>query len=174
MWNYILHFGVEPTGNLNLICPDPAPGQAAAPPGLYDPASIAAAFDHVALASVIAVLLCVLLCYQLTKASLGPRFVKQWWLWLLGSAAACAVVALVVLKLAHTTAYPGSCSTNPLPFDAPLPEGLVMLRTAIGFVWGPVAFFFMSLVLTRTVGQVPSAKNGFFHNRGCPVPRVTP
>lgn len=174
MWNYILHFGVEPTGNLNLICPDPAPGQAASAPGLYDPASVSAAFSHVALWSVVAVALFVVLCYQMTRASLGPRFVKQWWLWLAGSSVACAVVAFAVLATAHTTAYPNSCSTNPLPFDAPLPDNLVMLRVVVGLAWGAVAFIVVSLLLTRTLGWVPSAKNGFFHNRGCPLPRVTP
>ena len=173
MWNYILHFGVEPTGNLSLICPDPAPGQAVAPPGLYDPNGVSAAFGHVAIASSITVLLCVILCYQMTRAALGPRFVKQWWMWLIASAVACTLVAFVVLTIAHTTAYPGSCSTNPLPFDAPLPQNVVLLRTAVGFAWGMVAFVIFSLIMTRTVGRVPSTGNGFFHNRGCPLPRVT-
>jgi hypothetical protein len=174
MWNYIFHFGTEPMGNLTLICPDPAPGQAIPAPGLYDPASVSAAFDHVAVGSVVAVILFVLLCYSLTRTSLGPRFVKQWWAWLVAAAVACAAVAFAILATAHTTAYPNSCSTNPLPFDAPLPDSIVMLRTAVGFAWGALAFFIVSLVLTQTVGRVPSHKNGFFHNRGCPVPRLMP
>jgi hypothetical protein len=174
MWNYFLHFGVEPMGNLNLVCPAPAPGQAVSPPGLYDPATVAAAFDHVAFASIVAVLLCVGLCYQLTRASLGPRFVKQWWLWLFVSAVVCGIVALILLKTAPTTAYPQSCSTNPTAFAVALPDSLVWIRTFVGLGWGAIAFIVASLILTRTLGYFPSARNGFFHNRGCPWPRVTP
>ena len=173
MWKYLLHLWAVPPTTLTLVCPPPAAGQPADPQGFYDYTTIAAAYDRVALVSVILVVLSVVVCYQATQASLGPRFVKRWWITLGSSALVVGVSTWLLLITAGTRALVDSCETNPSAFPIPLPGSMVFERAVAGVLWAALAFLILSLLLTAILGRVAGAKNGFFHNRGCPWPRFT-
>ena len=173
MWKYLLHLWAVPPTTITLVCPPPAAGQPADPQGFYDYATVAVAYDRVALVSLIIVVLGVVACYQATQASLGPRFVKRWWTALGSSALLVLVSTWLLLITAPTRAMAESCSTNPSTFPIELPASLVLERAIAGLVWTALAFVILSLLLTALLGRIAGAKNGFFHNRGCPWPRFT-
>lgn len=174
MWNLIFHLWAGPPTDITLACPPPAEGQSGNPTGFYDTATVSAAFNHVAIASVAIVLALVLVCYLLTQSTTGAGFVKRWWGSLAGAAVFCAVAAFGILSFAPTTARAGSCETNPAPFPIALPPGLITDRALAGLAWGALAFLLMSVLSTLVLGRIASKRNGFFHNRGVPVPRFTP
>ena len=120
------------------------------------------------------IILLVLACYLWTRVSLGPVFVKRWWVYLLGSLAVGALVVFGVLSAWPTTALASSCQSNPDAFAAALPGSFVLARTFAGALYGMLLFILLSLLLTQTVGRIAGLRNGFFHNRGCPWPRVLP
>jgi hypothetical protein len=51
--------------------------------------------------------------------------------------------------------------------------GLALNRALAGVFWSAMAFALSSFLLTRAAGWHPAA-GGFFHNRGCPWPRINP
>lgn len=173
MWQYLLHLWAPPA-QLGLECPPPAPGEEPDPFGIFDPLAVSTAYQWAAFSAAIAVLLAVLACYLLHRGSLNRRFVRRWWAAMLLAATVGALMPLVMLYLAVPQhALAGSCSTNPLPFAATYPIWLALNRSLAGFVWCMLAFGVLSFLLTRVAGWHPAA-GGFFHNRGCPWPRVNP
>jgi hypothetical protein len=158
-------------GDIRLVCPAAAPGQSANPYGFFDPGSVAAAFRAATIASITVALLAVLVCYLATSTSLGPQFVRRWWIFGAATAVLAAVITAVTLLAWPTHAMAGTCETNPFPFALDLPMNVALLRGIGGLFWGFLAFVLFSLLLTRTAGYAPMAANGFFHNRGCPAPR---
>jgi uncharacterized integral membrane protein len=157
--------------NVALSCPPPAPGEPVDPAGFFDPTSVAAAYRAAAAATVVLVILLVVACYLWNTTSVGPRFVRRWWSFGILAVVLAAVTGAAVLALWPAHALAGSCETNPLAFALRLPLALVVNRGLIGLLWGAVLYLLFSILLTRTVGYLPSARNGFFHNRGCPTPR---
>jgi hypothetical protein len=87
------------------------------------------------------------------------------------------VGALVPLAMLYAVvpqhALAGTCETNPLPFAATFPLETALNRSLAGFFWSALAFGVFSFLLTRAAGWHPAA-GGFFHNRGCPWPRINP
>lgn len=170
----MLHLWAPPPANVSLTCPPPAPGDPPALNGFFDPVPIEAAYQWTAVATAVLVLLAVLACYLLDRRSLSRAFVRRWWLVL---AAASLVGALVPLMMLYAVvpqhALADSCETNPLPFAAAYPLGLALSRALAGLVWSALAFGVFSFLLTRAAGWHP-ASGGFFHNRGCPWPRINP
>lgn len=174
MWQSVLHLWASPPANLPLACPPPAPGDPPAASGFFDPGPVAAAYQWTAAATALLVLLAVLACYLLDRRSLSRGFVRRWWLVLAAASVAGAVVPLVMLyAVVPLHALAGTCETNPLPFAAAYPGDLALSRALAGFVWSALAFGVFSFLLTRAAGWHP-ASGGFFHNRGCPWPRINP
>lgn len=174
MWKWLLHFGtIGDYNNVSFTCP-PDPSGGAATLGFYDGVSVASAYDILAAASIAAVLVIVLAIYMGTDKALGPRFIKRWYKGLAIAAVVCGILGYAVLSIAPTHAFGGTCPSNPAPFPLRLPASLIVWRTLAGILWGAVAYFVFSIVLTATAGRFASLKNGFFHNRGCPLPRLVP
>lgn len=174
MWQSVLHLWASPPDDVALTCPPPLPDQLWDPNGIFDPAPVAAAYQWAALATGVLVLAAVLACYLLDRRSLSRRFVWRWWTVLGAASVAGALVPLAMLFLVvpqHARA--GTCDTNPLAFDATFPLDVALNRALAGFVWSALAFVLLSLLLTRAAGWHPAA-GGFFHNRGCPWPRINP
>lgn len=170
MPNFLLHLWAPPPANLQLACPAPPPGMDPDPVGFFAPESIEAAFSWAGTASAVFVLVLVTVTYLAVSGALSPRFVKRWWVFLGAAALGSFVIAVIALRVTPTYAMAGSCSTNPTAFLEPLPWGLIWNRAFAGLLWGALAFVVLSLVLTRTLGRWPQGR-GFFHFRGCPVPR---
>jgi len=170
---FLIHLWAVPR-DIALTCPPPPAGQASDPSGFYDPTTVSSAFSAAAIASFISVLVMLIVIYQFTRVSLGPRFVWRWWIGLFATALLCGAVTALILHAAPTTALAGSCETSPDAFSIRLPNDVILDRSLAGVVWGLLAFTLFSLVTTATVGRVPASKNGFFHNRGCPWPRFVP
>lgn len=144
------------------------------PNGFFDPAPVVAAYQWTALATGLLVLAAVLACYLLDRRSLSRRFVWRWWAVLGAASVAGALVPLVMLYLiVPQQALAGTCETNPLAFIETFPLADALNRALAGFVWSALAFVLLSLLLTRAAGWHPAA-GGFFHNRGCPWPRINP
>lgn len=174
MWQYLLHLWASPPTNVALACPPPAPGDAPDLNGFFDPVPVATAYQWTALVTGLLVLLAVLACYLLDRRSLSRAFVRRWWLVLAAASVIGALVPLAMLYLVVPQhALAGSCETNPLPFAAAYPLGLALNRALAGFLWSAAAFGVFSFLLTRAAGWHP-ASGGFFHNRGCPWPRMNP
>lgn len=174
MWKWLLHLGtIRDYNAVSFTCPAGATGGAATL-GYYDGPSVASAFNALAATSFLTVLLVVLFIYLATDKALGPRFVVRWYWGLFAAAIFCAILPYAVLPVMPTHALSGTCPTNEDPFPLRLPGSLIMLRAMAGFVWGLLAYFLFSAIMTTTVGRFASAKNGFFHNRGCPLPRLVP
>jgi hypothetical protein len=176
MWDYLLHLWATPPATLALACPPGAPGQTTNPAGIFDERTIRAAYGLVSGESLLIVLACVFGCYMLTRASTGPRFTRQWLAWWGASVVLTGAVVWAQLHFAPgTTAEVQTCESNPAAFPVPLPGGYVFARTAAALVWAAIAYALFSVLLTQTAGRVPGVRNGFFHNRGTPWPRlVTP
>ena len=171
--NWLLHLWAHAPLGATVPCPAPREGEPPDPAGLYDALAMAALWNRMAIISALAVLVLVLGCYLLPRTSLGPRFVRNWWFSLGGAALACF---LIPLALGLTTEMPvraGSCSTRPAAFLVDLPTGLLMDRMFAGLVWGVLAFLVLSLLGTQLLGRSRLA-GGFFHYRGCPLPRWNP
>ena len=165
--------GIAPD-QLSLSCPPAAQGQTTNPIGDYDVESVAGAV-HAAAAVWIAVsTLLVILCYQWRRGSLGPVFVKRWWMFLFTSVLAGATAVYGTLRYWPTTALANSCQSDPRAFPVPLPGDFVADQTLAAAILGILLYVVISLFLTGTLGRVPRLGNGFFHNRGCPMPRFLP
>jgi hypothetical protein len=173
MWNWLLHLWAHPPTGAIVPCPAPLPGDPPDPGGLYDIVELGAVWTRIGIVSVVAVLALLLACYLLPRASLGPRFVMRWWLMLAAAGIVCFLVPLALGLTADVHARAGSCSTRPAAFPVDLPVSLLMDRMFAGLVWGLLAFVLLSLFATRVLGLSRHA-GGFFHYRGCPVPRWNP
>lgn len=173
MWQYLLHLWAPPPANVALTCPAPPPGESPDPAGFFDPAGIQAAYDWIAISSVGAVLLLVLLCYLLGSSSLNRGFVRKWYGFWVAACLAGFLIPLVIFFLVPQHALAGTCETNPLPFREYLLFAQMLPRATAGFVWCMVVFPLASLLLTAVAGWHPASR-GFFHNRGCPWPRWNP
>lgn len=170
MPDFLLHLWAGPPEDLTIVCPAPPPGDPTPPPGYLDPATVSAAYGATGWATVLIVVSLVLVCYLLSRTSLGPGFVKRWWVFLLLSAVGGFLAAISILSSWPTRALPGSCVTDPNPFTVGLPWSEIITRGVAGSAWAVLVFILLSLLLTRTLGWLPQS-GGFFHNRGCPWPR---
>jgi hypothetical protein len=157
--------------NLALACPPPAPGETRDPTGFFDPASVSAAFQAAGWVTAGLVVALVVVCYLANSTTVGPRFVRRWWMFGIATVFVAALAGGAVVALWPTHALASSCETLPTAFARHLPLNVVLNRAFAGLLWGAVLYFLVSALLAWTVGLVPSAGNGFFHNRGCPVPR---
>lgn len=174
MWEYLLHLWAAPPADVELTCPPPAPGDPPDLNGFFDPVPVATAYQWAAAATGLLVLAAVLACYLTDRRSLSRAFVRRWWVSLAIASVIGALVPLLMLYFAVPQhALAGTCDTNPLPFAATYPLGLALGRSLAGLVWGALAFAVFSFLLTRAAGWHPAA-GGFFHNRGCPWPRINP
>jgi hypothetical protein len=171
--NWLLHLWAQAPLGIRVKCPAPLPGEPADPGGTYDPLQLGALWNSIAITSLIVVLALVLGCYLLPRASLGPRFVRAWWLGLAGSAAACFLIPLAVGLTTEIRMYAGSCTTRPAAYPVELSASLLTDRMFAGLLWGMLAFAVLSLAGTQLLGRSRLA-GGFFHNRGCPWPRWNP
>lgn len=173
MPNYLLHLWSPPPTSLNFACP-PAPAgiEGANARGFFDPATIDPGYSAIGYLSVALVIALVLLCYLWTATSTGPRFTRRWGLFLLLTGIVC-FAATFLLRLWPTMTLADTCLAGQAPFRLPLPWSVILDRALAGFVWGLLVFVLLSLVLTRSLGRLPWSK-GFFHNRGCPWPRLNP
>jgi hypothetical protein len=170
----VLHLWAPPPANVALVCPPPAPGDPSDLAGFFDPLPVATAYQWTAAATALLVLLAVLACYLLDRRSLSRAFVQRWWMVLVGTAVLGALVPLAMLyAVVPQHALAGTCETNPLPFAQVFPLGPALDRAIAGFFWSALAFGAVSFLLTRAAGWHP-ASGGFFHNRGCPWPRINP
>lgn len=174
MLQAVIHLWQSAPASLPLVCPPPAAGQPPDPQGFYDYSTVAAAFSTTAWASAIIVIGTVTWCYALARGSLGRSFVGRWWLLLVLTGVMCFGAAWLILARAPTTALAGSCTTDPDAFPVALPGALILGRSLVALVWGPLAYIVLSLIATATVGRFAHPGNGFFHNRGCPAPRFLP
>lgn len=173
MWDHLLHLWATPPATLALACPPGAPGQTTNPSGIFDERTIRAAYGLVSAESFAVVLVLVVGCYMLTRASTGPRFTRQWMACWGVAALLAAVVTWAQLHFAPgTTAEVQTCESNPAAFPVPLPGGFVFARTMAALVWAALVYPLLSVLLTQTAGRVPGMRNGFFHNRGTPWPRL--
>jgi hypothetical protein len=174
MWQFLLHLWATTPTDVALVCPPPAPGEDPDLNGFFDSAPIATAWQWTAATTALLVLVAVLACYLLDRRSLSRGFVRRWWMVLAAASLAGALVPFAMLYLAVPQhALVGTCETNPLPFAATFPLGLALNRALAGFFWSALAFGALSFLLTRAAGWHP-ASGGFFHNRGCPWPRINP
>jgi hypothetical protein len=155
--------GFAPPNVALTPCPPPAPGDPIDPGGFYDPTGVASAYHAAGWTTVGLLLLLVLACYLWNSTSLGPRFVRRWWLFAGAAVLFSALVGGLVIALWPTRALAGSCET--------LPNAFALNRAVAGLLWGLILFPLISVFLAQVVGRVPRASNGFFHNRGCPLPR---
>jgi hypothetical protein len=171
--NWLLHLWAHPPIGAVVPCPPPLPGNPPSPGGLYDPAHLTSFWNSITLFSFIAVLLLVVLCYQLPRSSLGPRFVRGWWIIFAFAGVAGATVPALMGIGRQITVRAGSCSTHPSAFLADLPYNLMFDRIFAGAIWGMLTFVVLSLIATRLLGMSRHA-GGFFHYRGCPWPRWNP
>jgi hypothetical protein len=174
MWQSLLHLWASPPANVRLTCPAPAPGGQFDPHGVFDPRPVAAAYQATALTAALLVLVAVLACYLLDRRSLSRAFVQRWWVVLAAASIVGALVPLVMLYVfVPQHALAETCDTNPTEFAATFPLDLALSRALAGFFWSALAFGVFSFLLTRVAGWHP-ASGGFFHNRGCPWPRINP
>jgi hypothetical protein len=160
--------------DLTLVCPAAAAGQNTNPFGTYDPASVASAVAATTAIWAVLIVALAVACYQSKRMSLGPSFVKRWWLFLAASAAIGALAGFAVLTLWPTIALAASCQSDPSAFQISLPGSFVSGRTVSAGLYGALLFIVLSVLLTQTVGRIAKPWNGFFHNRGCPWPRIVP
>ena len=174
MLQYLLHLWAAPPVDMELSCPLPAAGQLPDMQGFYDILTVNGAFARVAMVQVLLVLLLVVLCYTTSGFTTGGAFIKRWWLFMGSSALLTSLATWVSLRAYETRAMAESCATNPTNFLIELPAGVIEQRTLAGAVWAICAFFLLSLLLTQVLGRIPAKGNGFFHNRGCPFPRILP
>lgn len=171
--NWLLHLWAHPPLGASVPCPAPREGEAFDPGGLYDALQLASLWNWIGIVSLVVVVVLVLGCYLLPRASLSPRFVRTWWLTLGASGLVCALVPLAIGLTTQVNVRAGSCSTRPAAFPVDLPAALLVDRMFAGLVWGLLAFLVLSLLGTKVLG-VSRLAGGFFHYRGCPLPRWNP
>jgi cytochrome bd-type quinol oxidase subunit 2 len=140
--------------------------------GTFDDTTVRAAFDSAAGWSAAAVVVVILVCYIATRKSSGPRFDRRWLFSGIVAVVLCGIASYASLHFANTTAMAQSCGSDPNAFPWPLPGSVVSNRTVAGLLWGALAFIVGSIVFTAAFGWYPSMKNGFYHNRGTPWPRM--
>ena len=174
MLNYFVHLWAGPPTDLLLSCPAPTDGQPPDLQGFYDILTVNGAFTRVVLVQSLLVCVLVTVCYSMSRYSTGSAFIKRWWTFLGVNVVLTAIATWVSLRAYQTRALAGSCETNPDAFRIGLPTEMIEQRTIAGAVWSIGAFVILSLILTQVLGRVPTKGNGFFHNRGCPYPRILP
>ena len=168
---YLWHLWGAPR-EVPLTCPV-IPGTPVDPTGFFDNATVDSALDWTGWVSLASVIVLVVLCYNATRYTTGPWFERRWAKTVVVSAIVAFLIPLIVLLLSKTRAAPGTFETDPSPFQAVLPLDFILLRASAGLLWGPIAFVIVSLILTQTMGRFDWG-GGFFHNRGCPWPRLFP
>ena len=168
---YLWHLWGAPR-EVSLTCPVIA-GMAEDPTGFFDNATVDAALALTGWVSLAAMVVLVVLCYNATSYTTGPWFERRWAKTIVVSAILAFLIPLVVLLLSKTRAAAGTCETDLSPFLSVLPLDFILLRASVGLLWGPIVFVIASLILTQTVGRAKWG-GGFFHNRGCPWPRLFP
>lgn len=167
MKDALLNFLWPRAQDLALLCPPSPTGVQPDPEGLFDPAVLGNAYRFTNFVMLGVVLGTVLVCYLLTRTTLGPAFKLRWTV--LGAiAVALAAASSLVLRLMNTVAMVESCANNPDAFPVAIPWEIVRGRAMHGAIWGLLAFAVFSLILTQTVGRWPWGR-GFFHNRGWPA-----
>ena len=159
-----------PPSDLPLTCPPPPPGEPIDPTGFFDPAVLEKAYSTANAAVLALAVLLLVLCYLWTSSSLGPRFVRRWTLFVVGTALAALVAATAIVALWPARALANSCETNPEPFAARVPFWEALQHGMSGTLLAVLAFVVLSLLLTRLAGRYPWT-GGLFHYRGCPWPR---
>ena len=164
-------FAVE---RAQVTCPPPAQGQTSNSQGDYDPVTVANAVHASGAAWAICIALVVIACYNWTRLTMSPRFVMRWWLFVIVAAGTGAAVVATVLRFWPTTADANACQSDPRAFPAPLPGDFVWAQGFAGALYGVVLFAVLSVAFTWLLGRFAYEKNGFFHNRGCPIPRALP
>ncbi len=157
-----------------LTCPPAAQGQTTNSQGDYDPATVTNAVHASGAAWALSIALVVLVCYNWTKATMSPRFVIRWWIFMAVGALVGAAVTATVLNLWPTTADANTCQSDPRAFPAPLPSDFIMGQGFAGALYGALLFVLLSILFTQLLGRFAHRRNGFFQNRGCPIPRALP
>jgi hypothetical protein len=174
MWKHLIHLWATPPSSLPLNCPPSPDGVTPDPMGFYDYETVAAAFNAAALTSAAIVALAVVICYWFTSTTLGPRFVRRWWITLVLAVLITPLAVATVLYRAPVRALADSCELSPNAFAEVLPFATIFSRSMAGMVWALLAMVALSVLLTATIGRIPHVRNGFFHNRGWPWPRILP
>jgi hypothetical protein len=159
---------------VQVTCPPPAQGQTSNAQGDYDPLSVAHAVHASGTAWLVCTAIVVIACYNWTRLTMSPRFVKRWWLFVGVAAVAGGAVVAAVLRLWPTKADANACQSDPRAFPAPLPADFVWAQGVAGFLYGILLFGLLSILFTWAFGRFAYVGNGFFHNRGCPIPRALP
>ncbi|HYH79616.1 MAG TPA: hypothetical protein VEX86_07455 [Longimicrobium sp.] len=171
---WLLHLWAHPPIGAMLVCPEPRTGEVRDPGGLYNAAEIATRWQVMAGVSFAVVIGLLLFCYLVPRASLNRGFVVRWWITWAVSGVLCLIVPLAVGLLSPVHARAGSCSTRPAAFEIPfIPFDLLLPRMVAGLMWGLLAFTIASVLATKLLGKWSGA-GGFFHYRGCPLPRWNP
>lgn len=168
--HYLWHLWGAPRGDVPLICPV-VEGMPIDPNGVFDSNTVANALALTGRFSLAVVVILVLFCYLATPYSTGPWFTRRWARFTGASAVLAFLVPLIVMLLAKTRAAPGTCETDLSAFQVQMPIDVILVRASAGLLWGPIVFVIASLILTQTVGRF-NWGGGFFHNRGCPWPRL--
>jgi hypothetical protein len=157
-----------------LNCPPAAQGQTTNSQGDYDPATVANAVHVSGIAWALSITLVVVICYNWTRLTMSHRFVIRWWLFLVAGAVVGAAAVATVLSNWQTTADANTCQSDPRAFAAPLPGNFVWAQGAAAAIYGALLFFVLSVLLSQILGRFAHHRNGFFNNRGCPIPRALP
>lgn len=172
LWEYVKHLWATTPVDVGIACPAIG-GEPSGNQGFIAPAYLTAAWSLTFWLSLAIVVLLVVWCYNGTRMTTGPGFSRRWLVFVPLGALGAALVAFVVLSSMPFYVVAGSCDTNPEAFAVSLPSKFVWMRVFAGAIWGFVVFVMMSIVLTKTLGRA-SWNNGFFQNRGTPLPRFMP
>lgn len=165
--------GITPA-TLHLTCPQAAQGQTTNVEGEYDPQSLASAAHVSGAAWALTVALVVCICYNWTRLSLSARFVMRWWIFLAIAALAGSVIVAMTFAFWPMTALANSCQSDPRAFMVSLPGSMIWNEALAALAYGGLLFVVLSILFTGVLGRFAHARNGFFHNRGCPIPRPLP
>ena len=157
-----------------FTCPVAAQGQTTNPLGDYDQSSVSSAVHASAAAWGLSITMLVVICYNWTKLSMSPRFVVRWWVFLIVGPIIGAASVFLTLSNWHTTAVANACQSDPRPFPIALSSGFIWEQVWAATIYGVLLFILTSVVLTALAGRIAHQNNGFFHNRGCPIPRALP
>jgi hypothetical protein len=136
--------------------------------GFFDDSSVHDAYSLASAASAGVVVAAVIVCYLLTRKTMGPAFKVRWIVFLFAAGLLSGAAAFLVLQAASTHALAGSCESDPSPFLVGLPTGRIVLRAIAAIVWGWLAYVLFAWLCTISFGRWAGLHNGFFHNRGWP------
>ncbi|MEP6620001.1 MAG: hypothetical protein ABJE47_11825 [bacterium] len=170
----ILTFPGLATEPSQFACPVAAQGQTTNALGDYDQSSVSSAVHASAAVWGLALIMLVCVCYNWTRLSMSPRFVFRWWIFLAIGAVVGAIAVYATLSWWPTIALANSCQSDPRAFPIALPSGFVWTQVWAAMIYGALMFAVLSVVFTAILGRFAHQANGFFHNRGCPLPRALP